>query len=105
MSYLRYSRRELRECVPEMFDRLGLLSHFSIPQEAFAAFVADLCSQMKRVPYHNFTHAFNICHMTYIYLTHSTTLRTLLDPVDLLSVLLGALGHDIGHPGFNNVYF
>ena len=102
---MRYSRRELRECVPEMFNRLGLLTHFNIPQPAFATFVLDLSSLMKRVPYHNFTHAFNICHMIFLYLTHSPTLLSLLDPLDCLSALLGALGHDLCHPGFNNVYF
>jgi HD superfamily phosphodiesterase len=59
---------------------------------------------MKRVPYHNFTHAFNIVQMTYIILSQ-TKLRTIIEDIDVLSAMVGALGHDIGHPGLNNMYF
>jgi HD superfamily phosphodiesterase len=59
---------------------------------------------MKRVPYHNFTHAFNIVHMTYIILSQ-TKLRTIIEDIDVLSAMVGALCHDIGHPGLNNMYF
>ena len=58
----------------------------------------------KRVPYHNFTHAFNIVHMTY-YLLRTTKLREYIEEVDVLALMLGALGHDIDHPGINNHYF
>jgi len=59
---------------------------------------------MKRVPYHNFTHVSNIVHMTYIILSQ-TKIRTLIEEIDVLSAMVGALGHDTGHPGLNNVYF
>jgi hypothetical protein len=59
---------------------------------------------MKRVPYHNFTHAFNIMHSCYIIVT-KTSVREYLEDIDILSMMIGALGHDLDHPGFNNVYF
>ena len=59
---------------------------------------------MKRVPYHNFTHAFNIVHICYIILT-KTSLRDYLEDIDVLSCMVGALGHDLDHPGFNNMYY
>jgi len=31
--------------------------------------------------------------------------REYLEDIDILSMMIGALGHDLDHPGFNNVYF
>jgi hypothetical protein len=42
--------------------------------------------------------------MTYIILSQ-TKIRTLIEEIDVLSAMVGALGHDTGHPGLNNVYF
>jgi len=58
----------------------------------------------KRVPYHNFTHAFNIVHMSY-YILKMTKAREYLEDLDILAVMIGAMGHDIDHSGMNNVYY
>ena len=87
-----------------MFSRLNLIDRFNIDLDKLRSLVSGLSRHMKRVPYHNFTHAFNIVHMTYIILIQSK-LRTILDDVDVLAAIVGALAHDTGHPGLNNVYF
>ncbi len=87
-----------------MFKRTGLIDRFAIDEQKLRSLAADISRHMKRVPYHNFTHAFNIIHMTYIVLTQ-TKIRSILEDVDVLSALVGALGHDIDHPGVNNLYF
>ena len=66
--------------------------------------IAEVSRNYKRVPYHNFTHAFNIVHMCYI-LLRTTRLRTLLEDIDVLSLMIGALGHDIDHSGMNNMFY
>ncbi|KAJ7778103.1 hypothetical protein B0H16DRAFT_1301368, partial [Mycena metata] len=77
--------------------------------------------------YHNFEHALDVLQATYSYLraanmvpplsillTQGTwkparrptnaALITLLTPPDLLILLLAAIGHDVGHPGFTNAF-
>lgn len=87
-----------------MFKRLRLTERFKIDEEKLENLVKDVSNKMKLVPYHNFTHVFNIVHMCYIILT-KTQLRLYLEDVDVLSCMVGAMGHDLDHPGYNNMYF
>lgn len=87
-----------------MFKRLRLTERFKIDEEKLENLVKDVSNKMKRVPYHNFTHVFNIVHMCYIILT-KTQLRLYLEDLDVLSCMVGAMGHDLDHPGYNNMYF
>lgn len=104
MQYLLFSRKTLQSCVPEIFSRLGLLERFNIPRDKLVNLTGNISKNMKRVPYHNFTHAFNIMHMCYIIMTR-TRVRDYLEDIDVLSMMVAALSHDLDHPGFNNVYF
>lgn len=104
MPYLLYDRKTLRDCIPVMLERLGLIERFKIDKDKLHHLVRDVSRHMKRVPYHNFTHVFNIVHMCFI-IIRKTNIRDYLDDVDILSCMIGALGHDLDHPGFNNVYF
>lgn len=88
----------------EMFERLGLIERFAIDVLKLKNLVADVERNYKRVPYHNFSHAFNIIHMTY-YLLRTTKLRDLIEDLDVLALMVGAMGHDIDHSGMNNMYY
>ena len=104
MKYLHYSRSQLCECMYEMFDRLSLISAFRIDSQKLKNLIKDVSHHYKRVPYHNFTHAFNIVHMCYFVL-RTTKLREYLDDVDVLAIMIGGLGHDIDHSGLNNTFY
>jgi hypothetical protein len=104
MRYLHYSRAQLKECLFEMFERLGLLGLFDLPRDRLRNYIAEVEHHYKRVPYHNFTHAFNIVHFVYIVL-RTTKLREYLEEIDVLAIMVGALGHDIDHSGMNNMYY
>jgi hypothetical protein len=104
MKYLNYNRKQLKECLFEMFTRLGLITRFKIDEANLRHFIKDAEKNYKRVPYHNFTHAFNIVHMCY-YLARTTKLREYLEDIDLLSLMVAALGHDLDHSGMNNIYY
>jgi 3',5'-cyclic-nucleotide phosphodiesterase len=54
-------------------------------------------------PYHNFHHATNVLHITYMIL-RDCKLLAVLDSDIVFSILLAALTHDIDHPGNNNIY-
>ncbi|KAL1987954.1 hypothetical protein VTN96DRAFT_1478 [Rasamsonia emersonii] len=72
------------------------------------------------VLYHNFRHAVDVLQSVFSILLHigalppydpsplppvsKSPIASLLSPFDVLVLLISALGHDVGHPGVNNVF-
>lgn len=71
------------------------------------------------MPYHNFRHVVDVLQATFSFLLHTNTLapylfadieedtpkspvEALLMPFEALTLLITAIGHDVGHPGVNN---
>lgn len=72
------------------------------------------------VPYHNFRHVVDVLQATFSFLVHirvlppysaahrqnlkreKSPIAALLSPFDALTLLVTAIGHDVGHPGVNN---
>jgi len=55
--------------------------------------------------YHNSMHGLDVTHSVYIFFAHSNAEKIAKTNVlDLLSIIIAALGHDIGHPGLANTY-
>lgn len=77
------------------------------------------------VLYHNFRHAIDVLQSVFCFLLHigalpprapvlqsgaadcsssKSTMAALLSPFDTLTLLIAAIGHDVGHPGVNNFF-
>jgi 3',5'-cyclic-nucleotide phosphodiesterase len=72
------------------------------------------------VLYHNFRHAVDVLQSVFSMLLHigalppyprsplppfsKSPIASLLTPFDAISLLISAIGHDVGHPGVNNVF-
>jgi hypothetical protein len=62
MNYLKYKRGDLTRLYSEMLNRLGLIESLKLNIGKLNNFVREVSDSYNEVPYHNFTHAFNIAH-------------------------------------------
>lgn len=59
----------------------------------------------RKVNYHNFRHAFDVFQAAYSMLTTGGAAKRFhLSRLHVFALLLGALGHDLAHPGTNNAF-
>lgn len=99
-----YKPEMLCRFVLVMFDDFGLLQRFKISDGELRNFVAQLRTHYRAsVPFHNFLHAFDVLQMIYVVLT-TTKVTSYLTNLDVLALLVAALGVDVGHPGLDNDY-
>ncbi|KAI0480523.1 HD-domain/PDEase-like protein [Xylariaceae sp. FL0804] len=98
------------------------LDKWRIPTDQLTTFlVACRTAYNTFVPYHNFRHAVDVLQATFDFLVHigslppypssssfrvfpppKSPLAELIGPFEALTLLISAIGHDVGHPGVNN---
>lgn len=79
------------------------VSYHKINPIKLKAFIKDVSEKYNDVPYHNFYHATQVLHTTYL-LIKTCNLFNSIDSDILFSTLVSALVHDIGHPGNTNSF-
>lgn len=101
---LKYTHEELFEIVRYIFDVFNLFEEFRVPIPVFNAFLQELSVRyLATNSYHNFFHAVDVMHTSYrlIMVSHIGLIAT---ELEVFSMLVAALGHDVGHPGVNNAF-
>ena len=89
-----------------ILENLGLLDEEILNVSKLDPFLNSVSAQYKESSlYHNSMHGSDVTHSVYIFFTHSNAEKIAKTNVlDLLSIIIAALGHDIGHPGLNNTF-
>ncbi|KAL3454799.1 hypothetical protein BJX65DRAFT_301426 [Aspergillus insuetus] len=113
-----------------VFAAYEILQHaFTIPEleewrltsgELRAFLLACRASYNSFVLYHNFRHAIDVLQSLFSFLLHigalpryrsaglevdtKCAITAMLKPFDALTLLIAAIGHDVGHPGVNNFF-
>ncbi|KAG2181375.1 hypothetical protein INT43_008958 [Umbelopsis isabellina] len=121
---------DLIQCVCLVFEQvlaLPELSSYSISKENLYDLFLDIYrSYHDNNPYHNFSHAVDVLQTTYYYLcqigviepmmplakrprsrpacVHQLPVRDIIRPCDIFALLMASIGHDVGHPGVNNMF-
>ncbi|KAI9497453.1 hypothetical protein BDB00DRAFT_756488, partial [Zychaea mexicana] len=100
---LNYGRTDLYGHLLGMFAELHVLDALDITPSQLLDFLIDVDTTYLSAPYHSFYHAVDIVTMLYYMLVELEAERYL-SSLDIAALLLAALCHDAGHPGYNNLY-
>ncbi|XP_013928918.1 PREDICTED: cGMP-specific 3',5'-cyclic phosphodiesterase isoform X1 [Thamnophis sirtalis] len=98
------SDMETSLCTIRMFTDLNLVQNFQIKHEVLCRWILSVRKNYrKNVAYHNWRHAFNTAQCMFAALKTGKIQNQLTD-VEVLSLLIAALSHDLDHRGVNNSY-
>ena len=89
-----------------ILENLGLLDEDILNISKLDQFLTSVSNQYKQETlYHNSMHGSDVTQSVYIFFTHSNAEKIAKTNVlDLLSIIIAALGHDIAHPGLTNTF-
>ena len=97
----------------ESSDRLHhmirMMENFRVPQalrksaREVVLFVYDVYKMMRDNSYHNFSHVTDVTQYMYTLLL-VTHVADRLQPIEVCAAFIGALCHDLDHPGLSNAY-
>jgi len=83
-------------------EQFNLLETHKISSQTVQAFIESVSDAYESVPYHNFYHGFHVFHSVHCILKDKTI--GYISSHHVLSLLVSAACHDIGHPGNNNAF-
>jgi hypothetical protein len=89
-------------CCKEMLVHMGLVAKFNVPEAELHAFLRLLPHYYFDNPYHNLRHGVYVMHSVFVMITSLGAGKGVFTPHQKLALLLGAVCHDIAHPGLNN---
>ena len=89
-----------------ILENLGLLDDQILTIYKLDKFLMSVSNTyITETLYHNSLHGSDVTHSVYAFFTHSNIEKVAKTNVlDLLSIIIAALGHDIGHPGLTNTF-
>ena len=93
---------ELVYLAGKMLDSYGIIERYNIVSDDLRLFFQTVRNNYHNPAFHNFKHGWGTLHLTYQILRHGTDEKLL--PVEIFAVLMGAICHDLDHPGNNNAF-
>ncbi|KAJ8317387.1 hypothetical protein KUTeg_005291 [Tegillarca granosa] len=86
-----------------MFSESGILNKFKIPYDVICRWTLSVKKNYRPVTYHNWRHAFNVAQTCFT-MIYTGGLKPIFDELDIFTLLVGCLCHDLDHRGTNNAF-
>ena len=83
------------------FRMFNLIKAFDIQEGKLTCFLQELQARYKLNPYHNAVHAADILSSG-LYIVSTSFIQSNSTDLEMLSLIVSHLAHDVGHPGFTN---
>jgi hypothetical protein len=89
-----------------MLDSFGLMDEKIMPVDKLEPFLKSVTNQyLTSTLYHNSLHGADITQSICLFFNNSNAEEVChTQAIDLLSIIIASLGHDIGHPGLTNTF-
>ncbi|KAI8980457.1 hypothetical protein BDB01DRAFT_851745 [Pilobolus umbonatus] len=100
---LTLDRTEIYGHVLALFIRLDVHHSLQLSPSQLLDFLIDVSNEYTEAPYHTFYHAADIVTILY-YLCQDNSVNSHLCKKDRSLLMVAALCHDMGHPGFTNSF-
>mmetsp|Transcript_26366 Transcript_26366/g.34655 ORF Transcript_26366/g.34655 Transcript_26366/m.34655 type:complete len:883 (-) Transcript_26366:260-2908(-) len=100
---LDYKQTELLDFLCQIFDAVKAALTLNVDSSEFYSTCEAIANEYKDQHYHNFKHGVDVCYTTFKLLQLSR-MNNFVSQIDLIAMLVAALGHDAGHPGVNNAF-
>ena len=101
---LKYSNEDLIEITIYMLQIRNSVDEFNMPLDVLRTFLHEICNRyINTNTYHNFKHGVDVCHTCYRLIT-IPNLFLVLSPLEIMSILVSGVAHDVGHLGVNNLF-
>ncbi|XP_033757234.1 cGMP-specific 3',5'-cyclic phosphodiesterase-like isoform X2 [Pecten maximus] len=86
-----------------MFQEADLFNKFRIPYDVLCRWATSVKKNYRPVTYHNWRHAFNVAQ-TMFTMIYTGGLKPMFKDIEVLTLLVGCLCHDLDHRGTNNAF-
>ncbi|XP_042202322.1 cGMP-dependent 3',5'-cyclic phosphodiesterase-like [Callorhinchus milii] len=86
-----------------MFEDMSFVNNNKINMKTLARFCLMVKKGYRDPPYHNWIHAFCVTHFCYL-LHKNVDLRLYLEDIEIMSVFVACMCHDLDHRGTNNSF-
>ncbi|NP_001089641.1 phosphodiesterase 9A S homeolog [Xenopus laevis] len=96
-------RKQMLCLLEQMFYELDLVTEFKMEPETVRCFLTSVQKHYQENPFHNFYHGFSVTQMMYCVISQCQ-LQEHLSHIDILTLMVAALCHDLDHPGLSNSY-
>jgi len=96
---LSFTLEQCQAYIMHMLDQFGLIDELELDSGKTGNFVHIALKSYNDIAYHNYHHATQVAHQTGWML-----LRSGINDLAALGMVLAAICHDMGHPGNNNSY-
>jgi len=98
------SPQELCDCIVAAFRVFALHEIFDFPPGTLESFISRVMGLYHDTPFHNWFHACQVFHVVFMSFVASKTLRESLNALDVLSIFIATITHDIDHRGTTNAF-
>jgi len=89
--------------VLSMLEEMDFINKYRIHHDTLSRFILMVRRGYRDPPYHNWAHAFAVAHFCYL-LFRNANLLSYVDEIEVFSLFIACLCHDIDHRGTTNSY-